>query len=316
MAASRPKDNRLKFIMFSGKGGVGKTTSAAAAAIYYAGLSKKTLLFSTDPAHSLSDSLEQRIGDSVQKIQGTENLFAIEINPDKMLQEYKNEFREEIVRLLTTTTYLDEEDVSGFFSLTIPGLDEVMGLKRITDFIEETDYELYIWDTAPTGHTLRLLALPEMLNDWVRVLARMRWKYKEMLVRLMKKDAVNTSDDFLLTLKKTVNKVGRFLKEPGMNRFVAVTIPEAMAVNETGRMINLLTTYGISVKHILVNNVVPVSADCSFCISRRKAQQQYINAIRKEFQFCEIIEVLQNAKEVRGISSLREFARQCSGLFW
>jgi len=305
-----------KFIMFSGKGGVGKTTSAAAAAIHYAGLNKKTLLFSTDPAHSLSDSLEQWIGDSVQKIRGIDNLYAIEINPDKMLQEVKREFREEIVRLLTTTTYLDEEDVSNFFSLTIPGLDEVMGLKQIIDFIEKDDYELYVWDTAPTGHTLRLLALPDMLNDWVRVLARMRWKYKEMLVRLMKKESGNGSDDFLLTLKKTVNRVGRFLQEPGKNRFVAVTIPEAMAVNESRRMLGLLKEYSIPVRHILVNNIVPDSKNCSFCRSRRKEQQKYIDAIRREFRTCRIIEVLQNASEVRGIRSLKEFARQCSGLFY
>jgi len=300
--------------MFSGKGGVGKTTSAAATAVHYAGLSKKTLLFSTDPAHSLSDSLEQSIKDTVKKVHGINNLYAIEINPDKMLEEVKQEFRDKIVRIITASTYLDEEDVSGMLSLTIPGLDEVMGLKRIISFIEEDDYELYIWDTAPTGHTLRLLAMPGILNEWVKLLAQMQWKYKEMVLRMMRKDTHNPSDDFLLSLKKTINKVGRVLREPDKNRFIAVTIPEALAVNETRRMVSMLAGHGIPVKYILVNNIIPGDNDCNFCSARRKGQQIYIDMIRREFSSCIINEVMQHSCEIKGLKNLKDFARQFSEL--
>lgn len=310
-------DTKSKFIMFGGKGGVGKTTCATATAVAAAGFGKKTLLFSTDPAHSLSDSLGQQIGGSIRKIEGLENLWAIEINSEEMLRVIKEEFRNEIVRMLTTTTYLDEQDVASVFSLTIPGLDELMGLKQIIDFIEEDDYDLYIWDTAPTGHTLRLLSLPEVLNDWIRVLARMQWKYRQMLTQLMRKDFSETDrdGDFLLSWKKTITKVQKLLKEPGKNRFVAVTIPEAMAVNETRRMYKTLQENGIAMKHILVNNLIPENDSCNFCRSRRNAQQKYVQEIRREFESCNVTEVSLHAQEVKGIETLKEFANTWARMF-
>lgn len=303
----------VKFLMFSGKGGVGKTTSAAAAAVHYAELGKRTLLFSTDPAHSLSDSLGQEIGDQIRSVHGVPNLAALELNPEKMLQDVKEKFKEEIVRMLTTTTYLDEADVAGAFSLTIPGLDEIMGLKRIMDFMEDSDYDLYIWDTAPTGHTLRLLAMPDVLNEWVRVLARMRWKYKQMVVQLVRREPdYSPEDDLLLSWKKTVKKVSELLKEPEKNMLIGVTIPEAMAVNETRRMNETLKSYGISMRHLLINNVITENRTCGFCQRKREVQQLHIAAIHREFPTCKIIEISQYAGEVNGIESLKEFARQCS----
>lgn len=300
--------------MFSGKGGVGKTTCATAAAVAAAGFGKKTLLFSTDPAHSLSDSLGQQIGNGACEVAGVNNLSAIEIDSEEMLREIKEQCRNDIVRMLTTATYLDEDDVAGVFSLTIPGLDELMGLKQIIDFIEADDYDLYIWDTAPTGHTLRLLSLPEVLNDWIRVLARMQWKYRQMVTRLMRRDFSGNEpeEDFLLTWKKTVSKVQKLLKEPDRNRFVAVTIPEAMAINETRRMYKSLQANGIVMKHIMINNLIPGNNQCSYCSTRRAAQQKYVQDIRREFKSCSIIEVLQYAQEIKGIETLRKFAHSCS----
>ena len=99
-----------------------------------------------------------------------------------------------------------------YFSLDIPGLDEVMGLKKITDFMESNEYGLYIVDTAPTGHTLRLLSLPELLDDWIKFLASLRWKYHAMIRQFAREERVENADKFLLEMKKTVKKCVNFCK--------------------------------------------------------------------------------------------------------
>lgn len=180
MALSGLENSDLKLIIFGGKGGVGKTSCAIATAI---ALSKKfsTLLISTDPAHSVSDCLEQNIGFRVTKIEGLEKLWAIEVIADEALAGFKDEHHTELKKLLETSTSLDNDDIDDLLTLSIPGIDEVMSFKTIIDFIEQAGYEKYVVDTAPTGHALRLISSPKLLDDWVKVAARMRWKYRYMI---------------------------------------------------------------------------------------------------------------------------------------
>lgn len=149
----------LKLILFGGKGGVGKTTCAASTALYLA-KNFKTLLISTDPAHSVADSLGLKIGDEIKEVKGIKNLSALEISAEKALSMFKIEYDVEIRRLFDTSTYLDQEDMDSILALPIPGIDEVMGFKTIVDLIEKGKFDKYIVDTAPTGHALRLLTLP------------------------------------------------------------------------------------------------------------------------------------------------------------
>src|SRR3989338_7574128 len=127
----------LQFIMFGGKGGVGKTSMSAATALGFA-----------------------------------------------------KEYAEDILDILQEGTYFANEEAEELFSLDIPGLDEVMGLKKITDFMDSQEYSLYIVDTAPTGHTLRLLTLPELLDDWIKFLASLRWKYHAMVRQFAREERV------------------------------------------------------------------------------------------------------------------------------
>src|SRR3990172_248577 len=156
IALAEPEQLQLKLILFGGKGGVGKTTCAASSGLY---LSKyfRTLLISTDPAHSLSDSLGQEIGDQIREVRGVKNLYALEVSAEKALSNFKIEYEDEIKNILDTSTNLDHEDINSLFALPIPGIDEVMGFKTILDLIEKAEYDKYIVDTAPTGHALRLL---------------------------------------------------------------------------------------------------------------------------------------------------------------
>ncbi|MFA5805916.1 MAG: ArsA family ATPase [Melioribacteraceae bacterium] len=308
MVLTEPEQIQLKLILFGGKGGVGKTTCAASSGLY---LSKyfRTLLISTDPAHSLSDSFGQEIGDQIREVRGVKNLYALEVSAEKALSNFKIEYEDEIKKILDTSTTLDQEDINSLFALPIPGIDEVMGFKTILDLIEEAEYAKYIVDTAPTGHALRLLTLPDLLDDWIKVLAKMRWKYRYMVERFSGKYNPDEGDDFLLIMKKTVKKIDGLLRDNHRCEFIPVTIPEEMAILETERLVNKLKIYGIKVRQLIINNVLE-SQECEFCRAKSVEQEKYIKQIKEKFNDLVITITPLESKEVKGIKSLENFKKR------
>src|SRR3989338_2785586 len=312
MALTGLKEDALKLILFGGKGGVGKTTCASSTGLYLA-KGFKTLLISTDPAHSLSDSLGQEIGSEIKEVKGIKNLSALEISAEKALSKFKIKYETQIRKILDTSTYLDQEDIDSIFSLPIPGIDEVMGFKTIVDLIEQASFEKYIVDTAPTGHALRLLTLPELLDDWIKVMAKMRWKYRYMVETFSGKYNPDEGDDFLLDLKKTVNKIEGLLQSGLACEFIGVTIPEDMAIQETERLVNNLNKFGLKVKQLVVNNVLEflpagqAGRHCEFCRERCKAQEEYIKQIRRKFSNLKTTIIPLQPREIKGIESLDKF---------
>ncbi len=306
MALTGLKEDVLKLILFGGKGGVGKTTCASSAGLYLAKEGFKTLVISTDPAHSLSDSLGQKIGDQIKGVEGVKNLSVLEVNAQKALSQFKVKYESQIKKIFDTSTYLDQEDIDSIFALPIPGIDEVMGFKTIVDLIEEAKFDKYIVDTAPTGHALRLLTLPELLDEWIKVLAKMRWKYRYMVESFSGKYNPDEGDDFLVEMKKTVKKIEGLLKDQNKCEFIAVTIPEDMAILETERLINNLNKYGIKLKQLVVNNVLELR-DCEFCRERSNAQEEYIKQIRRKFSNLKTTIMPLQPREVKGIESLDNF---------
>jgi arsenite-transporting ATPase len=286
---------------------VGKTTSACCTALHCAE-EFKTLLVSTDPAHSLSDSLEREIGDEIKPVRGVPNLSALEVNAEKTLAKFKIAHEDQIKAILETSTYLDQEDIEDFFALPIPGMDEVLGLKTIVDVMEERSFEKVIVDTAPTGHALRLLTLPGFLDDWIKVLAKMRWKYRYLVQTFSGQYHPDSSDDFLVTMKKTVKRIEGLLRDGLRSEFIAVVIPESMAILETRRLVHTLDTYGIKVQQMVVNNVVE-SRDCSFCQERAKAEEDYITHIHNTFNHLTLTLVPLQPREVKGIEDLNRLKK-------
>jgi len=317
MALTGLKKDALKLILFGGKGGVGKTTCASSAGFYLAGEGKRVLVVSTDPAHSLSDSLGQKIGNEIKEVKGVRNLSVLEIDAQKALSQSKIKYEAQIKKIFDTSTYLDQEDIDSIFALPIPGIDEVMGFKTIVDLIEEAKFDKYIVDTAPTGHALRLLTLPELLDEWIKVLAKMRWKYRYMVETFSGKYNPDESDDFLVEMKKTVKRIGALLKDQNKCEFIAVTIPEDMAILETERLINNLNKYSIKIKQLVVNNVLSLKGrpfglelrDCEFCRERSKAQEEYIRQIKRKFSSLKTTIMPLQPREVKGIESLDNFSR-------
>ena len=309
MALTGLKEDALKLILFGGKGGVGKTTCASSAGLYLAKEGFKTLVISTDPAHSLSDSLGQKIGDQIKGVEGVKNLSVLEVNAQIALSQFKVKYEAQIKKIFDTSTYLDQEDIDSIFALPIPGIDEVMGFKTIVDLIEEAKFDKYIVDTAPTGHALRLLTLPELLDEWIKVLAKMRWKYRYMVESFSGKYNPDEGDDFLVEMKKTVKKIEGLLKDQNKCEFIAVTIPEDMAILETERLINNLNKYGIKVRQLAVNNVLELR-DCEFCRERSKAQEEYVKQIRRKFSNLKTTIIPLQPCEVKGIEALDKFTKR------
>lgn len=296
------ENDNLKLIIFGGKGGVGKTSCAIATAL---ALSEnfKTLLISTDPAHSVSDCLEQQIGFKVQKVDGFKNLAAIEVNAEEALSMFKTEHQSELKKLFDTSTNLDSEDIDSMLNLSIPGIDEVMSFKTIIDFIEEGQFDKYVVDTAPTGHALRLISSPKLLDNWIKVAAQMRWKYRYMVTSFSGSYQPDEVDELLFSLKKTVKRIENMLKDKDKCEFIPVCIPEAMAILETGRLLIDLSNSEIISRQIVVNHVM-ISEEGDFCKQRKAGQLKYLQEISENFRNLIKVEVPDFAEEIKGLKAL------------
>jgi arsenite-transporting ATPase len=308
MTLARLKNRSLQFLLFGGKGGVGKTTMAAATALELARESR-VLLFTTDPAPSLADSFGQAIGSEPTPVAGAGQLFAMQIDAGKALKELKARYGQEILSILQQGTYLADEETEDILRLDIPGLDEVMSLKKIIDCMESAEYERYIVDTAPTGHTLRLLLLPALLDDWIKFLASLRWKYHVMTRRFAGQEREEQADQFLLEMKKTVRRVRALLQDPEKTEFVVVTLAEKLAIAETEHLLASLQRMQIPCHHLIVNNLFPREAS-AFVVARRQVQAIYLDDIRKKFGRHYLTEVVLQQSDVQGLESLQKLGQQ------
>jgi arsenite-transporting ATPase len=292
----------LKLILFGGKGGVGKTSCATATAIE---LSKNfsTLLISTDPAHSIVDCLGQKTEYGVHGVDCVNNLSVIEIVADRAFKDFKTEHEEELKSLFDTSTNLDQDDIHQLMDLSVPGIDELMSFKMIFDFIEEGKYQKYVVDTAPTGHALRLISSPVLLDKWIKVAARLRWKYRYMLTSFSGSYKQDSADTLLLSLKKTVNRIEELLHNVNRCEFIPICIPESMAVLETGRLVSNLKKFNLTIRQMIINNVME-SDECGFCKERKAAQHKYLEQIRTNYSDLNRVAIPLFTGEIKGLEKL------------
>ena len=293
-----------ELILFGGKGGVGKTTCATATAI--ALLPKKTLLVCSDPAHSVGDCLGQEIGDEITRVERAENLYALEISAEKTLDRFKQDYRREMLRLLETSAgieHLTRRERENLLSLPVPGADEVMGLKRLMDLMEEGTFEKYVLDTAPTGHALRLLSMPDIFYEWINVFYDLRRKHRDYEKAFGQRDR---ADEFLISLKTSTAKLRDLLRSQ-KTEFVVVAAAERLVLEETKDLVSQIGSFGINVKHLIVNKLFP-DLDSDFSRVRREQEQRLVKEIRNTFPQLEIVEVHLQPTEPRGVDNLHSFA--------
>jgi arsenite/tail-anchored protein-transporting ATPase len=294
------EDCRLNLLLFGGKGGVGKTTSAVAAALRLAARfpERKFLLISTDPAHSVSDSLSEVVIPA--------NLTVREFDSAKMLDEFKSANIENLREIGRRGTFLDDDDINKFLDLSLPGLDEVMAFLEISNLVESGEFSTIIVDTAPTGHTLRLLAMPETLERWLKVLDTLLAKRRYMIQLYKKSYQADTIDKFLLGLNDEIKRMQTLLQDENRSRFIPVMLAEKIVVSETEDLLFELKKQGISVKEILVNRLI-TETNCPNCLNKHNRQVQQLQNLPEIFGNHQLIKIPLNQKEIRGNETLLAF---------
>ena len=295
------------FIFIGGKGGVGKTTVSAATALWCARMNKKTLIISTDPAHSLGDSFDRIIKHVATPI--TQNLEAIEIDPDKAMEEYKDKMNQQQKYNDALSMFSDQLDVMS----SSPGIDEVAAFEKFMEYMTSDEYDVVIFDTAPTGHTLRLLSFPEMMDSWMGKLIKTTTHLGQManklknIIPFMGSDEENQAEmEELNKTKEQILKARDVLSDPSRTSFKTVLIPEEMSIIESSRAMDALHKYDMNTDGIIVNKIQPDNNHCEFCKARREIQEKRLNTIEETFEGQIIARIPLQAHEVRGIDQLYE----------
>ena len=309
------ENKNLRLILFGGKGGSGKTTSACATAIHLAQLDKKKklLVVSTDPAHSVGDSFNCNIGNKITRIKEVDNLFALEIKAEEVNKEFNDKYSVVMQKIADRGTYFDREDIENFFSLTMPGLDEVMAIIRIANILREGLYDLIILDTAPTGHTMRLLALPKEMERWVRLMEMMQSKHRFLTRSFTGRYKKDDADDFLKMMTEDIGRVKMLLSNTQTTEFVPVTIPEPMSIDETDRLVARLRQLMVPAKDIIANRIASKFDRCNFCTSRTRDQKDRLEEIEKKFSNYNLYKMPLFPYEIRGVERLKEYAEVLFG---
>lgn len=303
------ENETLRLVLVGGKGGSGKTTSACATAIHLAELDskKRILIVSTDPAHSVGDSFECEIGNSITPVEGVDNLWALEIDAEEVNRDFSEKYNAVMKLIADRGTYFDKEDIENFFSLTLPGLDEVMAIIRIANILKEEKYDLIILDTAPTGHTIRLLSLPKEMEKWIRLMDIMQSKHRFMTKRFTGRYRSDDADQFIKMMRADVGRVKMLLSDDRTTEFVPVTIPEPMSIDETNRLLARLRQLNITSNSIIVNRIAQEQNGCGFCASRAMHQKDKLDEIEKSFSKYKLYKVPLFPYEIRGIKRLKEY---------
>jgi arsenite-transporting ATPase len=294
------------FRFYAGKGGVGKTTCAAGAALALSRRRTRTLLVSTDPAHSLADALGKRLSAAPRLVRGS--LYAAEMDADRALSRWLGA-RERVLRVIASRgTYLDDEDIEALFRLSLPGVDELVGLIELRRLAR--GFEEVVVDTAPTGHTLRLLAMPATLAKLAQVLDDLQAKHRAMARSLRGSVRSDAADALIDELQEEARALGALLRSEDAE-FHWVTLAEELALAETVDGVASLRAAGLRVVRLIANRLSPLpDGPCPMCEARRSEQAQVLEAaLDLELP---VQAVPEQRREPRGLQDLAAVGRLLS----
>ena len=298
----------MRIIIYTGKGGVGKTSIAAATAAKMAKQGKRTLILSTDAAHSLADSLAVPIGPD--PVQVGENLWGQEVNS---LRETENNWGAVQGWLTALLDKAQLKDITTEEMLVFPGMEELFSLLQIKEHAQSGRYDVLVVDCAPTGETLRLLSYPNVLNWWLEKI----FPHERRLIKLVRPVAkfVNSielpSDDVLDSIERFargLEEMQRIVLDPETTSVRIVLNPEKMVLAEAKRSFTYLNLFGFNTDAVIVNRVLPDEAGEGFFAYWRDIQKKYEQEIVSNFQPLPILKAPMMQKEVIGLPVLEEFA--------
>ncbi|XXH03834.1 hypothetical protein Hte_010240 [Hypoxylon texense] len=302
----------LRWIFVGGKGGVGKTTTSCSLAIQLAKVRRSVLLISTDPAHNLSDAFSQKFGKEARLVEGFSNLSAMEIDPNGSIQDLLAGQGEETDNSLGGMGGMMQD-----LAFAIPGIDEAMSFAEVLKQVKSLSYEVIIFDTAPTGHTLRFLQFPSVLEKALAKVSQLSSQYGPLLNGFLGNQGtlpngqnLNEMMEKLEGLRQTISEVNTQFKDENLTTFVCVCIAEFLSLYETERMIQELASYSIDTHCIVVNQLLfpKQSSNCEQCNARRKMQKKYLDQIEELYDEFNVVRMPLLVEEVRGKEKLERFS--------
>ncbi|UCH50487.1 MAG: ArsA family ATPase [Chloroflexota bacterium] len=281
--------------MFTGKGGVGKTTCAAATAHHYASLEKETIAISTDATPSLSHLFELTRKEKPAKVK--DFLSIHELGMNEVMEMWDKKFGAEVYAVFSSLVSIDYSKFLEFMTSVLPGLSDEFMLDYIKELNEKGEYENIIWDTAPLGQTLSLLETPALLRKHLRMAPRIYSKLR--LGHKSKKPIM----DILMHWEEASAEIMDFIRE--RVRFNIVTIPEALAVEQLADTFHKLYEYGFTLQQLIINNVVK-RKDSDFLMAKVEQQKSYIETIHDSYSNIKIVELPMFPYELKGLERLKE----------
>lgn len=309
------KHPQLKYTFFGGKGGVGKTVLAGAAALWFANQGKKTLLASTNPVHSLSGMLGQDVFGKPTPVTGASNLLAYEIDTRDTINRSKNEIREKIGWFLKFADIKTKADEFVESATMNPAFEESAMFENMIDIMFEDKYEMYVFDTAPTANARRLLGMSSVYSMWVSKMVKSREEaqsLKQLLSYSKKKEEKDPLMDYLLSFRERMGHAKELLTDADKTAFFFVTLPEALPIAVITRFINWFKEFGIPVGGVVVNMLIDkseVSDDAPDFVKNRVAMQdEYMEQIWRTFDDGVRGVVPLFETEVRGVEMLSRVA--------
>ena len=282
-----PSEGR-KNILYAGKGGVGKTTMACVTAVKTALAGYRTLLLTTDPAAHIANVLDIPVYEEISLVQGIPNLYAVKIDQKRAVEEYKKKVIEDAKGKFNEDTVAAMEE-----ELNSPCTEEIAAFQKFIEFASGGEYQVIVFDTAPTGHTLRLLELP---MDWSRQLE-------------LKAGISNEISEADLKQKERFDQVVASMRDKASTTLAFVMYPEKTPIAEAHRASLELESFGISTQLVVANLLIPEEqASSAFFKNRRAMQLKYLEEIRQKFQNAYVFEFPMHETDIKGIELLKKLA--------
>ncbi len=303
----------MRILLFTGKGGVGKTTVAAATAVRAAAAGTRTLIMSTDPAHSLADSFDVPLTARAQPV--APNLWAEQIDAQERLEANWRDIQEFVVQFLNWAGVdaIEAEELS-----VIPGLDEIFSLTDVKAHVDSGRYDLLVVDCAPTAETLRLLSLPEAMNWYIeRIFPVERRVVKTIRPLLSKITTMPIADDKIFAaverLHRNLDGVRQLLTNERMSSVRLVVNPEKMVIAEARRTYTYLSLFGYRVDAVVVNRIIPDEVDDPYFGKWKEIQAQHLDTVRESFEPVPILTARLFDREMVGVELLEEMGHEVYG---